>query len=255
MSDQFDPFKPESGLKGDYIGSIVDAYFEPTQYGTVLQLKKLDVETNEEVTDRYGCGPDWATYDGGASIHHPSGVTKGFNGATAMSELIVASFKAGAEDVMRARSAQLYQNRGPMYAAFWKGLQFHWDVISEQKSFKDRETGEQKSQMVNRILPSKFIGEVPVDNVRPVTGTPQAQAQPVGTTPANPVPADGGPFSGVNPADQTTITNLAKTHPQPQFVDEVMSLNDSTTGQPLVHNANLIAALADPAFYESLKAS
>jgi hypothetical protein len=74
--DEFDPYAGSSGLKDDFDGVIVDAWAElDTQNAgnrTNAWLKIL-ADDGEEVSNRYGLGSDWASYDGGETIEHPKG--------------------------------------------------------------------------------------------------------------------------------------------------------------------------------------
>lgn len=258
MADkEYNPFAGESGLKDDWDGVIVDAWFATNpQYNagqSLLLHLKIQEEggSEDEVEQRYATGPDWGSYDGGDTAEHPKGDKKGFNNQTAYYALIAAAMEAGAEDEMRARSAAT-GGAGPKRADMWKGLAFHWEVHTEKKSVPDDENpGKRKDIEVNRTLPTKFLGVR--DGVN--TGARETAA-PAPVTPESPavnaesgaVPVDSAdPLSGIPAELSAQVKILAKTKDYPDWVDEVMALTGA------LDHASLVAGLGDESFYQRLK--
>lgn len=162
MSDQFDPFQTSSGLKDDYDGVIVDAWFAKDasakgdlasrlQWFVVIQPD--DQEAVEEV--RYPCGNEWETYDGGGTADHPKGDRQLFNKATKYGRFVTAAMNSGAEDQIRARFAE--DGQTPRHAQWLTGYKFHFARENEDKSFKN-EQGETVQYTDTTLLPRKFLG-------------------------------------------------------------------------------------------------
>lgn len=260
---EYDPFAGESGLKDDYDGIIVDAWFATDpKYNNgqtlLVFLKKHDEETGEETEDRYACGPDWGSYDGGETAEHPKGEQKGFNNQTAYYELISTAMEAGGEEEMRRRSSVELGGRGPKAAALWKGLRFHWEIKTETRKIRDRETGEMREITTNRSLPTKFLGIATGDGAG--TGSAQRQSGMASPAAANATQSTAGatsapstetsqtsPLSGLDPATQAQVKVLAKTKTYPDWVDAVMAL----TG--VLQDATVMAALGDESLYNQLR--
>lgn len=255
----FDPFAGESGLKDDYDGVIEDAWFGTNdKYGdTVLLHLALRADDGDEVENRYPCGPDWATYDGGATVEHPKGGAKMFNVNTRVMSLIKAMMATEAESVLRERSkAGPVQNderkgdlpAGPKAASLYKGLRFHWNAHKEMKGYKDKETGEWKDQEVTIVLPTAFLGvEDGSDAAGGATGSTSTAASPSASTPA-PAAATPPP-SNSNPVLIAALKQVAKTAPDYNaFVDGAMEV------EGVMADNDLMGKVADEAFYQSLRA-
>ncbi|MDA8400320.1 MAG: hypothetical protein M0008_09815 [Actinomycetota bacterium] len=161
MSNTFDEFAGDAGLKSDYDGVITHAEFgiDPQYNGGATTLLKLTIQDDdgEEVVQMYPCGSGWDSVDGGETIEHDRG-KRSINNRTALFKLLKAAMDAGADDVLRERSARQFGKLGPRAAGIWTGLRFHWDAVTETYSFKDRSTGEEKTGESVRIVPTKYLG-------------------------------------------------------------------------------------------------
>jgi hypothetical protein len=162
MSDSFDPFAVSTGLKDDYDGVIVDAWFAKDssaqgdlasrlQWFVVIQPD--DQEAVEEV--RFPCGNEWETYDGGGTADHPKGDRQLFNKQTKYGRFVTAAMNSGAEDQIRERFKETAQT--PRSAQWLTGYKFHFARENEDKSFKGRD-GEVVNYTDTTLLPRKFLG-------------------------------------------------------------------------------------------------
>jgi hypothetical protein len=252
VSDNFDPFAGETGLKANYEGEIIDAYFAAANFGLRLELKVRDIATGEEDDKFYGCGPDWGSYDGGETAEHPKGDKKGFNNNTAIFELIAAAFEAGAEEELRRRSKEQFDGKGPKAAGIWKGLRFYWEARTTKKQIPDEDNpGKRKEIEVTRILPTKYLG----------VGDSTVTSEHAGVSPAqNQANVNAGGVSGSEgnssfdlssmglPDDQLVqIKVKAKTSSYGDWVDAVMALPGA------LENGTLMSAIGDESFYNQLK--
>lgn len=258
MSDEFDPFAGETGLKANYEGEITDAFFQSADFGLRLNLKVVDIATGEEDEKFYSCGPDWGSYDGGETCEHPKGDKKGFNNQTAIFELISSAFSSGAEEELRRRSREQFDGKGPKAAGIWKGLRFYWEAKTEEKSYIDKDDGnKRKTREVTRILPTKFLGVGDGAVATGGTTSPATSASPAPTgapasTPSPAAPASSTPSLAEMglPDDQVVqIKVKAKTTTYGEWVDFVMALPDT------INNGTLMAAIGEESFYTGLKES
>ena len=271
----YDEFQGTSGLVDDYDGEITDAYFSTDanyNNGQTLCLH-LEVATddtsNPEVTNLYPCGPDWASYDDGATAEHPKGEKQRFNGNTKIMKLITAAMKSGAEDEMRRRSREEFAGVGHRHAALWKGLKFHWNVQTEHVSFTDK-LGNKVERDTNVIVPTEFLGIVGETGsstpTTPASSTGTAAAtnsvrtaqdasttSPASTTTSSPgngveAGATDDPLSTLDAESAAKLRLLAKTQPYPEFLDSALEIPG------LVTNNAVVSKLGEESFYESLKA-
>ena len=243
VEKEFDPFAGESGFKDDYDGMVDDAWFATQEnYGdTVMLHLKVVADDGEEVENRYPCGPDWATYDGGETVEHTKGDRKGFNKNTRYFGLIEAAMGlAGVEEVLRRRSAEL-AGKGPKAAALWKGLRFHWNVKTETKKFKDRDTGEMIERDVSVVLPTVFLGEGAGTTSPAATGSPSpAAAAAPAATPA--------PSADIDPGLRMQLQSAArKAGTYADFCDLALEIPG------VVENQTVMGLVATEEFYASLK--
>lgn len=247
-----DEFTLESGIKANYDGTVIDEWFGTREVtGSSLYLfLKIKADDGEEVEQRFTCGDDWASYDGGKTAEHPS--KKHFNNNSNVGRLVSAYMNL-CESEVRARSKEL-NGLGPRAAALLHGFKFHWDAFED--SFTPREKNEdgtaKEAIMFTRVLPTQFLGIEGVSNPTVATEPAAAStenADASGTSgEAAAVPADG-PLATVDPSTQAQIKVLAKAKPYSEWVDAVMGL----TG--VLENATLMVALGDEAFYNNLKES
>lgn len=165
MADEYDPFRTDSGFKDDFDGEVVEAWFSTDpQYNsgkTLLYFCKVLADDGEEVENRYGTGTGWNSYDGGITAEHEKDTAdrpKAFQNGTAYAEFFATAMEAGAEEELRRRSREELNNQGPRNANLMKGLRFHWEVKTEKRNIKDRETQEMKEVTSNRTLVKNISG-------------------------------------------------------------------------------------------------
>lgn len=227
MADEFDTDK---GVKDDYDGLVTDAYFQAGDNSeTNLVLKKL-ADDGDEVEDYYRVGADWASFDGGETVEHP---TKTKIRADSQIAILVERAMAlkGAEAVIRARSSA-NGSKGQRTAKLWPGLKFHWTVFEKPYKFKNR-AGEDVEGTSFKSYPSAFLGE----GALPEGGVSTRQeSMSTGSATGSPqVPAD----------TMARLKVLAQSKPFAEWVDEALTID-------WVRD-NLLSALGDESFYNSLK--
>jgi len=131
---------------------------------------------------------------------------------------------AGAESQIRERA----QGHGQKTAKLWPGLKFHWQTFGKPYSVKDRDTGEEKSGTSYKSYPTKFLGEHEVPEVVHSASTESS--------------------SGNEQAPDEIIARLkvlAQAKPFAEWVDEALTID--------YVRDNMLAALGDESFYNSLK--
>lgn len=221
MSDEFDTDK---GIRDDYDGVVYEAYFQAGDRGTNLVLMVVADDDGEQVEARYSVGQDWASFDGGETVEHPS--KSKVRADSQLATLVERAMQAGAEDIIRERSIA-NGRKGQRTAALWPGLKFHWNVEAKPYDFKDRETGEDVKGVSYKSYPSKFLGveelvDSPVDN----NGASSQQTE-------------------MPPDIMARLKVLAQSKPFAEWVDEALTID-------WVRD-NLLSALSDESFYNSLK--
>lgn len=216
MADEFDTDK---GVKDDYIGTILEAYFQAGDNGdTSLVLKKL-AEDGDEVEDRYRCGNEWASFDGGETIEHAT--KQKINASSQLALLVEKAMACGAEAAIRERSGGM----GQRTAKLWPQLKFHWSVVSSPYSFKDRETGEPISGTSYKSYPDEYLG----------------------------IDESTGESPGVDKSDEAPaeviakLSVLAKTKTYSEWVDAALLID--------YVRDNMVTALSNESFYTQLKES
>lgn len=255
----YDPFKGESGFKDDYDGTIVDAYFDPGDLGTQLILK-INADDGEEVESRYACGgTDWTTYDGGETVEHPKGNTKGFNKNSKMFRLIDAAMSCGgdAETTLRARAQQGPVKDGvplgPKSAAIWKGLKFHWMNEEKPYEFKDRQDETKTVKGVAVVsLPKAYLGEGVAAGNTATSGLPGPSSAPPASstaqTPSAPTPTPTPTSLSIDPAMKVKLMAAAKkADDHSTFCDLAMEIDG------VVENEAVMAAIVDEGFFAGMK--
>lgn len=170
-----------SGFLQNFDGTVIDAYFgtDPryNQGTTLLMQWECSVdeahddvdEIPEEILQKYPCGSNWETEDGGRTASHTSGkpnakfhastlygkiidevvgATKGYgNAELAAGGEVVTNFD-GLMDVLRKRG-------NPTQAEVWKGLRFRFaEVIFDYG--ENKKTGER--MVSRRSMPVEFLG-------------------------------------------------------------------------------------------------
>lgn len=156
MPQDFDPFKPSTGLPDDFDMIVKESWFEfdpDINDGQTLVLK-MAVETSDEDFGEGGvgelmfsCGKGWETSDRGATaVREDGSVTKGFHQSTAYHLFIGEALKCdSAEKVLRS------SERGdPRKAAMWVGTGWH---LNSKVIHYGGEIGDK-----NKLVPTKFLG-------------------------------------------------------------------------------------------------
>jgi hypothetical protein len=224
MTEEYDEFDTDKGLKDDFDGVIQSAMFAPGEYGTTLTLNLL-AEDGDEIDAMYRVGPDWATFDGGQTIEHPSKKVK-LNSRSQASVLVRAAMDAGAEKVIRERSAA-NDKIGPRGTVIWPGLKFHWGVVENSYDLPDPTPEDPKHMRTvtsAKQYPTEFLGEVEVSDVSTTSST-------------------GG---DIPESTMTTLTELAQKFPFKSWVDECLKLDEC-------HDTVVVMKLSDESFYDSLR--
>jgi hypothetical protein len=291
MPQEYDEFAGESGLVGDVDGTIIDTFFSTDAKignGQVLCLHvevATDDPANPETVYIYGCGPDWASYDDGATAEHPKGAKQRFSGASKITKFYSAIIACGeaAEAEIRRRSREQFDGAGHRHADLTKGMKFHWDVVSEPYDFEDKNTGKRVVGVSNTVLPTAYLGVEDPDTAKAnlaapsttssmttapapsiptaaatasapapaaSTTTPPTAATPVSTPPSIPPsnqPTPSSPLDTMTPEDAAKLRLLAKTQSYADFVDSALEI----PGLP--SNVAVVSMLGDESFYESLK--
>lgn len=262
-TEEFDPFATETGFKSDYDGVIEDAWFATSEKGgdNIMFFASIKADDGEEVENRYSCGGDWATYDGGETVEHPKGSRKGFNSQTKYAGLLAAAMTCeGAEGVLRERSMSGPKTDdgiplGPRSAALWKGTKWHWIAVEKDYDFPDKEKpGERVTGKSITVKPTAFlgvVGDAAAGGTATSTGVPAASSTP-GVPAASSTPAATAPSAASTtevPADLLgPLTAAAKAAPDfNSFIDAAMEIS----GVP--ENGDVMGKVADEAFYASLK--
>jgi hypothetical protein len=242
MSDEFNPYKPGSGLKDDFDGTIVDGVFTTDpQTGNTSIIIMVQCDDGDEWPGRYGCGSGWESYDGGATVRHPGGQRQLFNAQSAYSDFMQHAWDAGGKDDMLGRIKSV---GGPTVAANWNGMRFHWEVMERPiRRPEDREDGSRVwvDATVPRTLPTKYLGTS--------GGVEQPQLL-TSATPATGVSADP-----LNVLDGVTAAKVRQAGRESasyeQFIDRMLALTNST-GTPIMDFVEIGTAVASRDWYESL---
>ena len=263
-TEDYDEFSGASGLIDDYDGTIKEAYFSTDanyNNGQTLCLHlviETDDPSNPEVVNLYPCGPDWASYDDGATTEHPRGEKQKFNSNTKVQKLITAAIACSpdSEAELRRRSRELFDGVGHRHADLWKGLRFHWNIKTEDVDFTDK-LGNRVQRQTNVLLPTTFLGVESSTTQSPSTpanSAPTAAAAATASAPPTPAASTNGTSTGADPLstlDPETVAKLklfAKTQTYAEFVDSALEI----PGLP--GNTAVVSVLGDEKFYEALKA-
>lgn len=213
VQDQFDPFRGDTGLKDDFDGYVADGHWATDPRNTrdpqaLFGYLTIQADDGEEVEPRYSTGAGWSSFDGGHVAEHEKDNERrrGFNVNTGYFEVFSTAMNVGAEDEMRRRSTQELQGQGPRAIdGLWKGLKFHWEVKTETRKIRDRDTQEEREITTNRLLPTAFLG---------VVGAATATQGPATSTivaPSGPLPQP----AGVSQQQQSAAQNSGIAPPSP----------------------------------------
>lgn len=155
-TDTYDPLETYDGLPDDFDGAVRGSFFGyDTNYMSGDKLALIAEIVSDELEEPekllFGTGKDWEpdkspkgtkiSREGKQQYHKQSGCGL----------LVKAMREAGAEDVLRER---IKDGLGPFDAAFYDGLNFHW----ERKEFVYKLDDGDKT--TSRLLPTKFLGIV-----------------------------------------------------------------------------------------------
>lgn len=229
MTDE-DVWGTDSGIITDYEGTIVDSFFlkdTQSQFGDPQTQFRVKIATDDDrvVEERWNCGPDWVSNDGGGTVEHPT--KKKFNKNAQMGKFVDAFLALGddAVSVVRGRGTP------PTTASTWLGLRFFMEATTS--TGKNRTTGEDWTSTKN--YPTKFLGVGAAEG-----GEVQA------TTPT----VVGSPIEKLTADNVAKVTLLAKTLPFGEWVDKVMEIEE------VLANEDLIVLLVDDSesgLYNTLK--
>lgn len=246
--DEFDPYKPGTGLKDDFNGWIKDGVFASEQYGTNIILM-VECDDGEEYPVRYSVGGGWDTYDAGETVSHPAGSRQLFNSSSAYSDFMTFAIEAGAKELLYQRAKD---GLGPRHASNYNGLEFHWEQVDRpvRRPKVDEQGGRVKddrgreiweNSTAPRLLPVRFIG----------LHTEQQTLLPEIPTPTE--PANGtDPLRGLDAVTAAKVRQAAKrSGDYITFVDEMLELTDGADNSIMDHD-EIKEALADESWYAAL---
>ena len=224
MSDEFDF---DRGVKDDYVGTIVDAYFKASEAqpdDLNLVLKKA-ADDGDVVEDFYRVGTDWASFDGGETVEHPT--KQRLRADSQVATLVTAAMECGGETIMRERSS-MAGSLGPRTAKLWPGLKFHWRVVEREINFTNSRTGEKVERTIFKSYPDAFVG------VEDIVDDGEGEAA-----------AGGASAEAMPPEVGAKLKILAQSKNFADWVDEALTID-------WVRD-NMLSALSDEGFYNSLK--
>jgi hypothetical protein len=261
MADEFDPFKGGSGLKENFDGTITRVQFvKDAQARNWSAQMHIVADDQEEIEPKYGLGSGWSSFDGGDSVEHENKSPHTlFNNQTAYWGWIAAAMGSGAEDLLRERN-KACDNRGPQFASLWEGLRFHFDIVQAPIRVPvvgedGKQTGEWKDSTTPRLIPQKFLG-LQGDQGSQTAAPTASTATTAGTASSTTTASTGGSTNGVagslSAEDSAKLKVLARSNTFAEFVDAVMGLTDSN-GVSMLENREVMAALSQESFYESMK--
>lgn len=212
----------ESGLFSDYQGKVVDCWFgNDSKVGNgqvlILFLKmQTDVPEHPEWTERYTCGPDWQTVDGGKTAVHPT--KKKFNSNAQAGIFVDKALQVGAGGELKARGLP------PTDAGAWLGTSWYMEAVERTGKLQD---GTDFKSVRN--YPSKFLG---IDGNMVMAGTPRQES--------TAVEHGSGLLGGLDDVAVAQMKTWAKSLSHPEWLDSVMELDGVTA------NEELVIALTDP---------
>lgn len=248
MTDEFNPYKPGSGLKDDFDGTIVDGVFTTDpQTGNTSIILMVQADDGDEWPGRYGTGSGWESYDAGVSVKHPGGQRQLFNAQSAYSDFMQHAWDSGAKDDMLERIKTV---GGPTVAANWNGMRFHWEVMERPiRRPEDREDGSRVwiDATTPRTLPAKYLGMAGIQEAIPgVSSTSDTGASASGAK----SPAD--PLTVLDAVTAAKVRQAGKDAPTYEaFIDKMLGLT-TTTGTPIMDFVEIGTAVADSNWYTAL---
>jgi hypothetical protein len=263
MPDEFDPYKPGSGLKSDFDGWIKDGVFTSEQYGTVLILM-TDTDDGEEYPVRYAVGSGWDTFDGGETVQHPAGARQLFAASSGYSDFMVFAMDNGAKDVLYLR---VKDGLGPRHAGNYNGLGFHWDMVERptrrpkldeegQRMKDDRGRDVWENGTVQRLLPVRFLGvrdvQASLPGVSGATSGVSGVAAPASSASTSSDSNSDDPLTRLDLVTAAKVRKAARTSGDYiTFVDVMLELTDGNDASIMEYDV-IKEALADENWYASL---
>lgn len=127
----------DSGFYTDYVGTVKEAYFGPSEKGDPEALYLfLEMETEDpdhpEHTERFSLGKGWVTDDGGETVRHEEGKKK-FN--RRYSNYQSAWLDNAVKLLVESGAAEEFASRGPATsAAVWVGTK--WQIEEHAESYQ-----------------------------------------------------------------------------------------------------------------------
>lgn len=216
--EEWDPFKPSSGLPDTLDIEIKECWFtfDPEYMDGQQLLIKMNVMTNDETfgeagygTLQYSTGKGWLAEDRGAvAVREDGNNRKGFQEQCAYNLFILAALECpGAENVLRS------ENRGdPRKAGMWVGTSWHIER-------KEKDYGGDIGK-ISRLLPTKFLGESGINSteaqaVKASGGVAKKAAGPAKAAPTPTKAAPAGPAKAAGPVKKAAGPTQAPT-PTPE---------------------------------------
>ena len=208
-----DLWRLDSGLREDMVLSIHFAHFQPHadyQNGQQLLLFLIGTDENDDPAEiRMSPGADWATADGGKTIHHPTKKVQIINRNSIYGHWLQHALE------IPELVAVLKQKGIPTQADIWTNLVLH--VQNREIVFGKNIDAQQ------RLMPTEFFGLVsdkapaqapamaaPVV-AAPVVAPPPTAVDPIAAVAAARAAAANGSAAAVSP-QFTAMVELAKTH-------------------------------------------
>lgn len=233
-----------SGRLTDYEGTVIDAAFNLDQYGKLrLELKMAtDNPDVPEWTERFGCGSDWKSMDGGNTAEHPSRATflasSGYGKFITNVKELIAGDKGGDQDLIAQAMSEVLGD-SPRVASVWVGTKWYFEEKTD--TFTDRASGEKNSYSYN--VPVRYEGK---DSELKGGG---------GSAPASSSSSTVDVMSLLTEDNQAKARSLAATMDYSHWSDEMLGI---LTQQGLNSDPNwgsIVQAVAKPdGLYASLKA-
>lgn len=235
--DEFNPYKPGTGLKSDFPAPILNGVFSD---GQIILMLNAD---GEEYPVKYGIGSGWESYDGGDSVKHPNGPKTLFNSNTGYSDFMSSAWDAGAKDIMMER---VTTHGGPTHANNWNLLIFHWEVIQRPgRGVKKDENGQDmtdeqgkkiwEDRSFSRLLPVKYLGVIDTGDVPSAVNVSSAPTL--------------DPLTVLDAATAGKVRNAGKDSPTYEsFIDTMLKLT-TPAGTPIMDFTEIGAAVASMDWY------
>lgn len=235
-----------SGRLTDYEGTVMDAAFNLDQYGKLrLELKMAtDNPDVPEWTERFGCGADWKSLDGGNTAEHPNRATflasSGYGKFINSVKELIAGDKGGDPELVGLAMAEVLGD-SPRVAGVWVGTKWYFEEKTD--NFTDRATNTTTQYSYN--VPVKYLGK---DDELNGSGSNDRQAN------ANAPQGSVDVLSFLTPDNQAKARSMAATMDYSQWSDEMLGI---LTAEGLNTNpqwSSIIQAVANPeGLYAGLK--